>query len=438
MKKAITLFISAIWATTSFGNNPQQLAANFNLTMNTCPEKIWDNYSWKALKVFLVYQSLSKVYEWDGSTNQMVVYELDQTPDFLQKQLFSFFKANEIMSLSLNIDWAGENALQLGVHEGFHFLGQENWHDPNTRGSGYPLKYEPRYLRRMLFEKMLSAIHSGKEEDIRKAKYWYQQWSDQYPEESKMNHDSIEGVAEYASLMALAIVNTGQGCAASDEEIKNQVLPLLPKYRNRVSKNSLELDDEGYALGSLATLLLRFTEGTKSWQSEIAGGKNPLEVLFQNYSLMEDADDNAIKKNFMDAASEKNETIGILIDDDLASYLDQDYIRLNVPLEYFSSALFVVPSSLPDTSVIVFSKEHQYISSTSVGKVTLKANTVVFLGDMERESWPSCNSYIALVHKDDVKRPSQGIFHIESEHISAFFVGTEKTNASGMTFLCPE
>ncbi len=438
--KVRILFAAIFWTHAVFAyiykpNDPRQLAYYFDLTMNRCPEKIWDNYSWENFKVALVYSSLSKVYEWDGSSGRIHEYELDQYPRDAREDAYAFIERDGVKTLSLNIRGGfPHHNFMLGIHEGFHFIGQDNWVRPgNIRGTHYPLDYRPRYLRRMLFDKMLSAFESGKEENIAQAKYWYQKWSDEYPEEAKKTLDRIEGVAEYITLMAQALLDTKKGCRATDPEIKRQLLGHLPQYRKYVSELKLDHDAESYALGSLASLLLRFTQESSHWQKEIIRGKTPLEILFEDYSPLQNIDDDTLKMNFALVAQSRNKSIGQLVGSDLAAYFDQNYVRLNVPLQYFRSRLFLQLSSPKNTTVAILHDNHSYTHSSS-SSIKLKGETVLFIN---RDKPASCGyGLTTLVHKNDIDQLAQGQFAIVAGNILALVEATEYTHADGMKFLC--
>ena len=425
--------------------NPLKLASNFNQTMNVCPQKIWDNYSWNNFNIFMVNNRLQKVHLWSGSTNKVSEYQYDEFPNLLKESLYYFFEDSNTKYMSLNIEADGSSKFEIGVHEAFHFLGQDQIATKGdshvTRGSSYPLEYRARFLRHMLFKNIYTASFYTNDELNRKAiledaKYWYQKWLMEYPEEAERAYDNVEGIPQYISIMAQAIVNTAQGCSASEEEIKEQALKLAIYNLGDVmlGKPQLRFDIESYAIGGFAAILLRFTEQTKDWQVEAQRGKSPVEILLQDYSPSTErivGRGLLVEKQYRDSVLAYNQSIGQFVDDDLASYLDRDYIRLHMPLASYSARFFIAPQILPNTTV--FSLAEEYNTAGSSGRVKLKENAVMFING---EKPDSCEGYTILVHKNDVEQPHREIFSIESEKILAFFSGTKHTDDNGMMHLC--
>lgn len=153
-----TLMITSICflAIQAFANNeiPEQVqkaAKNFSTSMNQCPEKIWPDYTWRSFNVYFVYSEQQKVYKWNGETEEVTSFAPERLDDRSLNGFYNFFELDGKKSMSIKTDQDYVDPFVLATHEGFHYLGQENWvHPQGARGTDYPLDYRPRYLRKML------------------------------------------------------------------------------------------------------------------------------------------------------------------------------------------------------------------------------------------------------------------------------------------------
>ena len=155
--------------------------------------------------------------------------------------------------------------------------------------------------------------------------------------------------------------------------------------------------------------------------------------MFEDYSPLRNIDDDTLKMNFALVAQSRNKSIGQLVGSDLAAYFDQNYVRLNVPLQYFRSRLFLQLSSPKNTTVAILYDNHSYTHSSS-SSIKLKGETVLFIN---RDKPASCGyGLTTLVHKNDIDQLAQGQFAIAAANILALVEATEYTHADGMKFLC--
>lgn len=63
----ITTFICSIaFAQTELPQNIQEIALKLKESKIGCSERIWKNYNWKNVYLFLVDSTTRDVYQWDG------------------------------------------------------------------------------------------------------------------------------------------------------------------------------------------------------------------------------------------------------------------------------------------------------------------------------------------------------------------------------------
>lgn len=169
------------------------------------------------------------------------------------------------------------------MHESFHLHSQSGWQSVNAvaaiengksdmRASAYPLDGRPRILRAMQYDCLYRALNEESDDGglkhLENAKYWYEKWLNEYPEEylSIKDTDLSEGTAEYFGNEIKRILQNGKCSLATPEEF---------------AKQCQSADAESYNLGDIAIQLLKKRGEFKETDFE-EGGNTPLEVLMGN------------------------------------------------------------------------------------------------------------------------------------------------------------
>lgn len=168
------------------------------------------------------------------------------------------------------------------MHESFHLHSQAGWQgvnvsavengQSNMRASAYPLDDRPRILRAMQYECLYRALNetSGTEEArcLESAKYWYERWKNEYPEEylSIKDTDLAEGTAEYFGNEIKRVLQNGNATLTTPEEF---------------AAECQSADAESYALGDVAIQLLKKRGDFKTNDFE-KDGSTPIEVLMSD------------------------------------------------------------------------------------------------------------------------------------------------------------
>jgi hypothetical protein len=418
----------------------QKLAEGFNRTMIVCPQKIWSNYSWESLKVVLIYPSKSKSWVWDASKNTLQTVPNSELPASAIGSFFEFFNFNGHKAMSLQMEEGSTEVFELGVHEFFHHIGQEKWTNNQTGGRGtlYPLSGEPRFYRRMIYDNLKQYLQTGNQLSLGRAKYWFEKWSYEYSYETQSTTDGYEGTADYVETMATAVAKLG--CTATDEQLKNAVInEVSTNYGFSVSGQHLALDSEGYEIGGLAALILRFNGVELSdWNRRTSAGETPLQVLLESVSPIAEVASDDLRNTFIQAAQIANQNMQPILDNDISNWNEKSYVRIPSPFNWLQSNFmpkFFAHSSELQLDLYPVSTDHHYISPSDGGSnFRLKTNAVIF-----KYFTTACSGqyFFTLVPEDSIENDGRTV-NMLSGSVVGRLVGEIKTNEDGFKFFCVE
>ena len=219
--------------------------------------------------------------------------------------------------------------------------------------------------------------------------------------------------------MAEALHKTG--CEVEDAILRNKALEMFNKTTygvNSLEEIILSSDLEGYYIGQIATLLLRFEFKKSDWQDSIKKGESPLEILLKNIIPETDNDDVHLKDRIERLSKKKDKEIGNYLDEDIQFLTNTDYIRINIPYSWLQSNLmprFFVSPNFNDTRkasirvMIPLGTEHRFISHDKKSYLNLSQDTVIFFEDNTyTSSMTVCGivkevyTTLTLVHKDHI------------------------------------
>jgi hypothetical protein len=331
-----------------------------------------------------MYPSKNDSWIWDASTNNTQSISNSELPASAIGSSYEFFDLNGHKAMSLNMEEGMTKVFELGVHEFFHHIGQENWTSNQTGGRGtlYPLDGEPRFYRRMIYDNLRQYFQSGNQVSLGRAKYWFDKWANEFSNETQSTTDGYEGTAEYVETMAAAVAKLG--CSATDEQIKAAVInEVTTDFGFSVSGQHLALDSEGYEIGGLAALILRFNGFELSeWNRRMATGETPLQVLLESVAPVVETPPAELRDTFVQAAQKTNEERRPILDDDISNWNNKLYVRVPAPYNWLQSNLmpkFFAHSSELDLDLYPLSTDHQYVSPSSDGSnFRLKTDAVLF------------------------------------------------------------
>ncbi|MFW7381987.1 MAG: hypothetical protein ACOH5I_24490 [Oligoflexus sp.] len=329
-----------------------ELSQGLQVATIQCPEKLWPGFNFANLKLVVTQVHHESAWEWEaGDSGQREFSEIDfhSLPQSWKNAYFLMDKDEEIgkyiLVLSLpktslpNLDYKSrelpEYLVGLGIHEGFHLIEQENWVIESTtkRSTQYPLDATPRFLRYMM-NTSLSESLAGNAEKLSEARYWYDRYESEFPEEANSIrfYDKIEGSARYVEHMANAIVHLG--CDASDDELFSW---SFQKFYSR-SRPELKADIESYRIGSKASLLLRQSEKHSGWENIISETtSSQLDLLLEDIVPKVAEDDISLFKEVNEMIDYKNSELKALIDPWLEARSSNEFYSVLISGEMMGS-----------------------------------------------------------------------------------------------------
>lgn len=416
----------------------QKLASRFYSPMVTCPEKIWPDYSWQNLNVLFVYPNQDKSWVWSASAQSFTALANSKLSPSTLSGFYDFIELEGKRTLSLNMNQQNElfDFFRLGVHEFFHFHGQNEWvHEASGRGTDYPVKPEPRIFRRMIFDHLKSYFLNPNQTNLQKARYWFDRWSQEFPNEVKVATDGYEGSAEYTEMMAVAL--DALGCSATPEQLRRHIAnQLQSNFGFSFTGQILDLSSEGYELGALAFFILKFSQQSeKEWSERVSRGESPLKILLEKVEPQQEESPIAVKDVFENSAARVNKEMGQIVDADLAAWSDRNYIRVEVPFEWLESNLspqFFLRSTELNLFLLALARDHNFQSPRPGISLNLKKGAVLF-----RNVPGHCgeaNNYILIESKLLTKR--EDVFHIVAPLAAGILDHTENLDQNQFRYLC--
>lgn len=436
-----------------------QISKDFLKTFDSCSEKIWPSFSLNKLNVFFV-QTKSPSYMLDFKQSKLVKIKRSDLPKAVEKNLYFPFIWNEKTSVAFNftyplfpipvpISTKRKIISETMVHESFHFVQQTDWQrDRHLRGMDYPLSFEPRLFRKMLFDHLLKYFNSkgGELDSLKKAAYWYHRWKMSYPNEVAYSTDDYEGSAAYVQHIYNLLAN--YSCEVSEEELlKGVISQVMPSRAQAMDPtlSSLSLSQEGYSIGALSFFILRWLNKTPNLFERIRLGESPLDVLFSNIEKLPEEINTSMKQLYVNKAYEKNQTFSSILDPLLKSYdtKDPNFIRVSfhenglqnfAPLEeLFSQTRIGRINSLP-----LATDSFAYIGSKIL---TLKAGSVIFrkYQSQKRASFdcrPDATSIEFLIEKKNVIELEPGLFQFSSPLFDGVLKGSRLRDDIDNEWVC--
>lgn len=434
----ISFSFSSLWAQETAPSSVQKLAERFSAPMRTCPEKIWPNYNWQNLNVLFVYPDQINSWLWEASSQQFKSIPTSTLSGSATGGHYDFLEIEGKKTLALNMkfDRPGADIFRLGVHEFFHFHGQAQWkRHASGRGTDYPIQWQPRLYRRMIFDHLKNYNLNLDSQSLAKARYWYGRWSQEFPNELRVATDGYEGSAEFVELMAVAIDE--KGCSATQNEIQNKMNALVQQNLGQsVSGELLDLAKEGYEVGALTFFALAQSETKpENWAQRVAKGDSPLSILFESVNPQLDTAPQNLVALFQKTAIQTNQSIGAIVDSDIAAWSDRSFVRVDVPFEWLQSNLYpkyFLRSIELNLFLMPMARAHLYQSPRKGIQLELKENAVKFLN-----APGPCKQAAAylLVHESAIQEVN-GLLKIQSPLAKGLLDHTDMTDENQFRYLC--
>ncbi len=407
--------------------------------VSQCSSRIWPNFSYAGVTVVVVNEKRAQQLAIDLDSRQVYRIKNEDLPGGAFAT-YSFFEFKGRKAISVNQNYStyvteSRSVFALGSHESFHFLGQKNWAGRSSgRGDFIPVRWEPRYYRAMLQKNLKAAFFDRQNQIIhlRHAKFWFAKWTSEFPNESLATTDGYEGTAEYAEIIAKALATAG--CNASESTLRSYAKKAVESSPDLLKSDySYALDHEGYYVGSLAALILRF-DRLEAWTDRMSKGETPVEVLLENISALEQKSSERDVTKFKMLASDKQREVVRKIAP-ATSVMNYDFTYVWVPGEWQLGALGYDGFFIDSKNGTMYSVISDPVSLRHKENVIeIKAGIVsVDPASHPCEGW-GWNIPVLTVA---VTQSSDGLFQIKTPRMRGTLRGTLKKDELGNKWLCP-
>ncbi|MGE3974133.1 MAG: hypothetical protein AB7F59_06370 [Bdellovibrionales bacterium] len=389
------------------------LIQSLQTVMGQCSERIWPGFNWSTLEVVVV--NSKKPTQKVISLGNQKVYEIVSSE--LPRGAFSYYnffqlKGKAWMSIAPDsffgavapqelpkaaLETLVDSIFETAVHESFHLIGQASWKkNSGTRGTEFPVKWEPRYYRYMIYKNLEQAfLHPGNlTSSLQKSAHWYSLWKKDFPSEVASTTDGYEGSAEYVNVIANAL--RVKGCNASEQVLREEIVSQVPKDLGRrlvQENNSFKLDDEGYPIGGMAAFILRFSYPQESWQKELSQGVTPLDILMRKVKAVAEPDEDSLIVQFQVKQESKNLEINERVSSAVELSKNSQSIGIDVPHTWYSGSYSPRGFFLERESGNLFipMRDSMTFKSDKTSSLTSQADAVFIqmksLNPCSRQSW---------------------------------------------------
>ena len=228
------------------------------------------------------------------------------------------------------------------------------------------------------------------------------------------------------------------GCGAGENALKSRVIELLQKDKSpyATAKKMLELDTEGYYVGSLAAFILRYIDKGADWRTQIETGVSPVDLALKGRAPLDEPSDEKLKSAYDDAAASANQKIGAILDPELALYKDPSSVHVvmgrSILISTYSPSGFYLPSALPGMSVapLAFPLKTDDVPAT----LNLAPEKAIFF---ELRSDAPCRGMSFVIPAPSAKFADHSI-SFSADKASGAFRGTLAHDAAEKTWFCGE
>lgn len=267
-----------------------------------CPERVWPGYRPLEHGQFVIaYPSKKIAYhiKQDGSVSETPIERWGEGVE----AIYDLSEIEGIKTTILNIESMEsiDDSLETLFHEGFHYLGQTKIPSmASDRDEIMPLDTKARIARVMQIKHLKEYNKTQSPESLKRATFWENWIKTNRHEDWKANQvwDVVEGGAEYAGKVSLALANLG--CEATEEEIHDSV----SKGVTRIGIGTRV--DQSYTAGALGYIGAKLKKINEVFERL---GDSPVSVLTENCDELEDAEDDSLYAEFEEEFGEANREV---------------------------------------------------------------------------------------------------------------------------------
>lgn len=411
--------------------------------LSQCPNRIWPDLKVPMLDILLINKDLPRQLLVSPRNNSYVTVPNEKLPPRVFSSAFSLiqFENRDVLYVDSQIGRYSADAplvgFQFAIHEAFHIMDQKEWNRPEMgeRGVSIPLLTEPRIARHMLYINLKKAFIEKQNMNhyLGKAKYWYQEWVKADATEFTSTTDGYEGSAQYVDTIA-TLLNI-RGCKVPEAALEQDAIQM-PVLQGESYVGFIALDSDGYYIGGLASLLLRFRFPSLNWQARLAIGDTPVKVLLEKINPIAEPQNQKIAEKIHENIQE--------MDSDINSYLRDTQEQMQKPTAIYIS----VPTEAVKTSYspkgfyndrhtgvhyIPMAAELTFDLTDRNSRLTSKQDAVFFefgKTDPCPGFWNFVVDSSAIQSKGDLR------FELASSLFEGSFLAKEKVDSKGRQWLC--
>ena len=353
----------------------------------------------------------------------------------------------------LTQDKVTSQAFRIGVHEAFHILGQAEpvWQQASRRaprGTFVPIAIEPRYERAMLFRNLVKALQDQEpyqQNDLAKAKYWFEKWKSEFPEEVEASTDRIEGSARYVDETSWALAQNS--CSGNDDKlVETAAKNIAATPLDELSGIKFMLDREGYAIGSASGLLLNKINKNRNWTAQVAAGSNSVELLLSGVTAKIENDDASFKMGFSSTQLRTQAKVDETLGSTYSLLRGSDMTFVSLPFSWFMNsnghnAVHIQGAYIDTALKINFNvggDSVHYASSDQESNVTASANAVSMMGQGLSSPCdiPNQPAFYFVVAKGEVTTTESGTATLDSPLLKGTLKIKKGRDSKGHDWVC--
>lgn len=433
----------------------QEVAEKLLATVGGCGERIWPGYDLKNLNIVLVDKATDDLLAVSFKEKKIFNIKRSALPASKINSVYSFFSIENQSWMSVNsesynfgnpnppiLDEMISETFKLAVHEAFHEAMQNEWISrEGSRGTFVPIKWEPRYYRAMIYKNLVEVYTESKSSQValQKAKYWFDKWAKDYPEEVLSTTDGYEGSAQYSEVIASFFSNLS--CNINDNQLSQKISEAMPNdvigQRSVLSGYAFQLDGEGYELGALAALILRRDSESMDWHQRIAKGETPLEILLQNAEPKFQEVDEKFKEIFLGTQMKNQAKIDNLLSETYSALKEKDKVFLSVPRLWKSTGStrykgFFIDKAL-DVTFSIFAQDMTFVSPDKISKIDLKQQSAA----LSKTSPCDINSpFNFVMGTQDITVEDSNKISIHGKNLTGSLMGKPVKDKNGNSWFC--
>ncbi len=239
----------------------------------------------------------------------------------------------------------------------------------------------------------------------------------------------------------MAKVIAEKGCSISEEILYSKIQEEVKSYNQSFAKSGFLIDQEGYEIGGLASLILRLKfSNDKEWYSEMTKGKHPTTLLFKKTKPIKEEIPNDIWEAYQKEADKINSDLDTSIGKNLEEINNKKFLRIAFPGAWaqsnFMPSGFYISDKIKNVTIAPLMFEHKFINGES--DLVIGPKKVLFL-PFSAVDYP-CGlqkDFFILVKKNDIESEGNKI-SISSEGIKGSLKGSVETDSAGNEYFCVE